>query len=335
MTDSPDIIVRGLSKSFGRKRVLEDVSFTVERGRTFALLGRNGAGKTTTLRLLLGLLKPDSSGGSGCGSAEPGSVTPVPMSKHEPFPAGMRVLGLDPCKDAIEVRRRVGYLAEDQRMFSWMTVEQITRFMAPFYPTWDTNLANRYLQQFELSRSTKIKHLSKGQTVRLGLLLALAHRPQVIILDDPALGLDPIMRKQFNRDLIMHLQSEGRTVFYSSHLLYEVEPIADQVAILDRGRIVIQQDTETLRHNVKQLRMASGDYHKLTLPLNKLDVLPGPTETAVTLSDAPQAIEQLRQNGVTFRVVDLNLDEIFEAYVIGRPDGQRHADDPKLQEAAA
>ena len=89
--------------------------------------------------------------------------------------------------------------------------------------------------------------------MRLGLVLALAHRPELVILDDPALGLDPIMRKQFNRDLITHLQGEGRTVFYSSHLLYEVEPVADEVAILDQGRIVRQADTETLRRDVKQL----------------------------------------------------------------------------------
>ena len=162
-------------------------------------------------------------------------------------------LGIDPQRDPLELRRRVGYLAEDQTMYGWMRVEEIVRFVAPFYPTWDHDLAFKYLRDFELPLRTRIKHLSKGQNVRLGLVLALAHRPELVILDDPALGLDPIMRKQFNRDLITHLQGEGRTVFYSSHLLYEVEPVADEVAILDDGRIVRQAETETLRRDVKQI----------------------------------------------------------------------------------
>ncbi len=137
-------------------------------------------------------------------------------------------------------------------MYGWMTVNEIIGFVAPFYGTWDHDLAYKYVREFELPLGTKIKHLSKGQNVRLGLLLALAHRPEVVILDDPILGLDPVMRKQFNRDLITHLQGEGRTVFYSSHLLYEVEPVADEVAILDGGRIVRQADTDTLRRDVKQ-----------------------------------------------------------------------------------
>src|SRR5438045_9287292 len=125
--------------------------------------------------------------------------------------------------------------------------------MAPFYRHWDRALVERYVRQFELPTTTQIKHLSKGHNVRLGLILALAHRPELVILDDPALGLDPIMRKQFNRDLITHLQGEGRTVFYSSHLLYEVEPVADEVAILDQGRIIRQAETEVLRRDVKQI----------------------------------------------------------------------------------
>src|SRR5436190_19263347 len=117
--------------------------------------------------MLLGLLAPDS-----------GSVS---------------VLGINPQANPLAVRRRVVYLAEDQRMFGWMTVEQIVQFIAPFYDAWDQSLANQYLQQFELPRRTRIKHLSKGQNVRLGLVLALAHRPEVVILDDPVLGLDPLM----------------------------------------------------------------------------------------------------------------------------------------------
>ena len=170
------IELQGITKSFRKKSVLSGESFQVERGKTFAFLGRNGAGKTTTIRMLLGLLSPDS--------------------------GTMRVLGYDPATQPLEVRQRVGYLAEDQQMYGWMTVNEILGFIAPFYTNWDHDLALKYVREFDLPLSQKIKTLSKGQNVRLGLVLALAHRPELVILDDPALGLDPVMRRQFNRDLI-------------------------------------------------------------------------------------------------------------------------------------
>jgi len=163
--------------------------------------------------------------------------------------------------------------------------------------------------------------------VRLGLILALAHRPELVILDDPALGLDPIMRKEFNRDLITHLQGEGTTLLYSSHLLYEVEPIADSVAILDRGAIVKQAATESLRHEVKQLVLSAEDFAEHRNWLKRLDVRRQRAEVAVTVENAPLAIEQLRTAGAIVRVIELNLDDIFAAYVIGKPDDASDADD--------
>ena len=289
----PAIELQAVYKSFRRSEVLRGVTFRVERGKTFAFLGRNASGKTTTIRLLLGLLKRDD--------------------------GAIRVLGLDPQRQPLELRARVGYLAEDQTMYGWMRVEEIVRFVAPFYPTWDHDLALKYLREFELPLRTKIKHLSKGQNVRLGLVLALAHRPELVILDDPALGLDPIMRKQFNRDLITHLQGEGRTVFYSSHLLYEVEPVADEVAILHEGRIVRQSETERLRADVKQIVLSREDASMLDENVRVLDRRDDGDDVAVIVEDAPRVCDLLAREGVTFRVVDLNLDEIFEAYVAGRP----------------
>jgi len=138
------------------------------------------------------------------------------------------------------------------------------------------------------------------------------------VLDDPALGLDPIMRKQFNRDLITHLQGEGRTVFYSSHLLYEVEPVADEVAILDQGRIVRQADTESLRRDVKQLIVSREAFAAVDGQLAVLDVRNDGDKMVVAIERAESATERLGREGVEFRVVDLNLDEIFEAYVVGK-----------------
>jgi ABC-2 type transport system ATP-binding protein len=299
------IEMQNVYKSFRRTPVLTGLSLRVERGKTFAFLGRNAAGKTTAIRTLLGLLNRDS-----------GEV---------------RVLGKDPQEEPIDVRARVGYLAEDQQMYGWMRVDEIVRFVAPFYATWDHDLALKYLREFELPLATKVKHLSKGQNVRLGLVLALAHRPELVILDDPALGLDPVMRKQFNRDLITHLQGEGRTVFYSSHLLYEVEPVADEVAILHEGRLIRQADTETLRRDVKQFVLDQPALAIIRDDVALLDLQIAGEDVAVTVENASAVRALLDREGVRYRVVDLNLDEIFSAYVAGVLDGRSSLSEPVLE----
>jgi ABC-2 type transport system ATP-binding protein len=300
----PVISIDRLVKRFGKQDALRGLSLDVSPGQTFAFLGPNGAGKTTTIRTLVGLLRPDA--------------------------GTLQVLGLDPLQEPLEVRRRVGYLAEDQTMYGWMRVEEPIGFVAPFYPTWDHELARRYVREFELPTKTKVKHLSKGQNVRLALLLALAHRPELVILDDPTLGLDPIMRRQFSRDLITHLQGEGRTVFYSSHLLYEVEPVADTVAILDRGVLVRQESTEKLRQHVKRIILPGSIYDSLDIPLRVLDIERSREEIAVTVDDAPGALAMLRQAGHAPRVVELNLDEIFEAFAAGRQDTEDASTPPEV-----
>ena len=287
------IEVQGLRKSFGHQEVLNDVSFEVAQGETFALLGRNAAGKTTTIRIMLGLLEPDA-----------GTI---------------RVAGHDPAVQSVELRRRVGYLAEDQAMYGWMSPIELCRFLKPFYPTWDGKLADKLLDGFELPRHTRIENLSKGQTVKLGLAVALAHKPAVAVFDDPALGLDPVARKQFSRDLVEHLQSAGRTVLYSSHLLSEVEAVADTVAILEGGRIVRQSPTDAIRRQVKQVSLSVDAAEELPKPPGLLDVRRDDHRVIATIDDAPQFLEQLAARGIPHDVSDLSLDEIFEAFVIGRP----------------
>ena len=287
MAEQPVIHLTNVTKSFGKKPVLRGVDLFVPPGQTFAFLGRNGAGKTTTIRTLLGLLKPD--GGE------------------------VRVLGLDPRKDGVEIRRRVGYVAEDPVLFGWMKVRQLMSFMAPFYPTWDHAWAKQLAERFELPMETKFKHLSKGQGVRVALLLALAHRPELVILDDPTLGLDPIMRKEFLRDLVSHLQGENSSVFFSSHLLYEIEPVADAVVILEA--------TEELREKVKRLIAPSGAEHLLRNLPGLLDLNTTGRQTTAVVSDI-DAVVSLPES---VEVIDLNLDEIFEAYVIGRKEGSNAA----------
>jgi ABC-2 type transport system ATP-binding protein len=286
------ITVDHLRVGYGRRMVLDDVSLKIPEGQTFALLGRNGAGKTTLIRTLLGLLGPAS--------------------------GGVEVVGLNPTAQPLEARRRVGYLAEDQAMYGWMTADEIAAFLAPFYPTWDPRLTSDLFARFGVPSGVRIKHLSKGQNVRLGLALALAHRPALVILDDPAMGLDPITRKQFNRDVVEHLQAEGRTVFYSSHLLYEVEAVADAVAILDQGRFVRVGTTEALQDEVKRVVLAPEALAGRPKPTKLLDVTSRADQLALTLDDAGPWIGKLRADGVDHAVENLSLDEIFEAFVIGQ-----------------
>ncbi len=308
MNEQPVIEMRGVRKSFGRSQVLRGVDMTVPAGQTFAFLGRNGAGKTTTIRSLLGLLHAD---------------------------AGMiRVLGLDPQRQALEIRRRVGYVAEDQVMFGWMRVGQLLSFVAPFYPTWDAVWAKELGERFELPMKTRVKHLSKGQGVRVALLLALAHRPELVILDDPTLGLDPIMRKEFLRDLVEYLQGQRVSVFFSSHLLYEIEPVADSVVILDHGRVVRQAGTEDLRESVKRLIVPAEAEEVLHRVPGVLDMSRSHRQIALVVEDVAAAREFLAKAGVAGQELDLNLDEIFEAYVIDRrKEGKEHAE-PALERVA-
>lgn len=304
----PIIEIRGVAKSFKNKAVLKGVDLTVRKGEIYAFLGRNGAGKTTTIEMLLGLLDRDA--------------------------GDLKVLGLDPRKQAIEIRRRVGYMAEDQTMYGWMKISEICAFLEPFYPTWNRDLVRKYESQFDLDPNQHIRNLSKGQNARLALLLALAHQPELVILDDPTLGLDPIMRKELMRDVIDHLQGAGVTVFFSSHLLYEIEPIADRVAILDHGVIVREEATDSLREDVKRFILSDSDFVSLPVYEGTLDIKRGEDRTAMTVQGQERFSNLLHERKVAYELVDLNLDEIFEAYVIGRKEWESHVPIPSLERVA-
>jgi len=291
--DEPAIRIDDLTKSYGRKRVLERLSLSVPRGSIFGFVGLNGAGKTTTIRCLLGL---DRYQGGEC-----------------------RVLGLDAARQSLAIRQRVGYMAESQKMYDFMTVKQIIHWVGRFYPTWDDSLASALCEQMQLPPTDKVGVLSKGQTSKLALLLALAHRPELVILDDPTLGLDPIARRDFMRDVIGQLQSRGVTVFFSSHLLYEIEPVVDWVCILHEGKALKISRTDALRESVKSVMLRPRDGASLAGVPGILDVQQVDRRVSVVVEDlkaARPALDRCSADGL--EVADLNLDEIFEAYVIGR-----------------
>ncbi len=215
------VAVSGLSRQFGAKKALDDVSIFVPRGSVLGLVGENGAGKTTLIKHLLGSLK-----------AQAGRV---------------RVFGLDPVLDPVGVLGRVGYLSERRDLPVWMRVDQFMRYTQAFYPGWDESYAGRLLGQFQLNPAQKIKSLSQGQQAKIGLLTALAYRPELLILDEPSSGLDPVVRRDILEAIIRMVAEDGRTVLFSSHLLDEVERVSDHVVMLQNGRVALSGRTEDVR----------------------------------------------------------------------------------------
>jgi ABC-2 type transport system ATP-binding protein len=208
---SPAVELRNVTRRFGATCALDDFSLVVPTGLVFSLIGENGAGKTTMIRHLLGLLK-----------AQQGTV---------------RVCGMDPVADPVGVLSKIGYLSEDSNLPDWMRVRELMRFTQAFYPDWDELYANKLQHDFKLDPDAKIKHLSKGQRARAGLLVALAYRPAILLLDEPSSGLDPIVRRDILGAIIRTVAEEGRTVIFSSHLLSEVERVSDIIAMIKNGRV--------------------------------------------------------------------------------------------------
>ena len=207
------VAIKDLSRRFGSKTVLDRVSLFVPRGSIFGLVGENGAGKTTLIKHILGLLQP-----------ETGTV---------------RVFGHDPVADPVAVLGAIGYLSEQPDLPGWMRLDELLRYTRAFYPNWDSDYAEKLRRQFGLDLSQRLRTLSKGQRAKAGLLAAQAHRPDLLLLDEPSSGLDPIVRRDILEAVIRTVAEEGRTVIFSSHLLEEIDRVSDHIAMLHQGKIVM------------------------------------------------------------------------------------------------
>ncbi|MCV7257695.1 ABC transporter ATP-binding protein [Mycobacterium shimoidei] len=216
------VTTEGLTRRFGRRRGITDVSITVTDGEVFGFLGPNGAGKSTTIRLLLGLYRPSS-----------GRAT---------------VFGLDPCRDSVEVHRRVGYLPGELALYPRLTGRNIVDRAARIRGHIDHRYRDELVERFGIELDRPVHTLSKGNVQKIGLLFAFAHRPELLILDEPTSGLDPLLQDEFSR-LVRETAGEGRTVFLSSHDLDEVQRLVDHVAIIKEGRIIVTDTVENLRAN--------------------------------------------------------------------------------------
>lgn len=222
------IETRSLTKRYGRKEAVSGLNLQVPRGSVFAFLGRNGAGKTSTVRMLLNLLDRTS-----------GEVS---------------VLGLDPAHRDTEIKRRVGYVAENQRMYDWMTVSQIAWFCSGFYPTWDKAYCTDLMKQMGLNPNDKIKSLSMGTKAKVALLLAMAHRPELLILDEPTSGLDVPTARTIEQ-CIVDAKTRGKCIVYSTHVMEEAEYLCDRIAVISDGSLKITGTMQQLREATGKQRL--------------------------------------------------------------------------------
>ena len=220
----------GIRFSYGRRQVLEQVDLEVRRGQVYGFLGRNGAGKTTTLQILLGILVPRGGTIAFAGHTV-GRTTP-------------------------SMKQRIGYVSQHQHFYSWMTGRRLGRFVAGFYPRWDQKGFDRWLDALQIDGRQRVGTLSGGTKMKLAMALALATRPEILILDEPTAGVDPIARAEILGLMRRAVDEEGQTVLFSTHNIHEVEEIADVVGVLHRGALAYQGPLDDF---VDHVRTTTGD----------------------------------------------------------------------------
>jgi ABC-2 type transport system ATP-binding protein len=280
------IHTQGLAKFFGKTRAVDGLDLNVPRGSVYGFLGRNGAGKTTTVKTLLGLLRPTA------GSAQ--------------------VLGYDIRRDVVAILERTGFVPENKTLFDSLTPAQLVRFNQGYFPKWSGELVGRYAELFEIPMQVPFAKLSLGNKTKVCHLLALCQGADLLILDEPSVGLDPVITDLLLRVLVEDQVSEGKTVFLSSHQLAEVERIADWVGIIEKGKILLETRLEDIRQNYRLIRAAAE-----TAP-----VISSPDLVAVQSSEnfrsylvARQAEDfaaMLRARGMTvLEISPVSLGEVF------------------------
>ncbi len=290
MSDYP-IQTENLIKKFGPKTAVDNLSLNVPRGTVCGFLGVNGAGKTTVIRMLMGHLHPTS--------------------------GVVRTLGGNPWKHDENTRRRIAYVSEEMQLPGWMTPENAIAFNASIYPMWNRELAENLLDEFKLRRAGTFSRLSKGQQRKVCILVALCQNAEVIVMDEPAAGLDVVARHDFlNR--VLEIACEGNhTVFISSHLLSDLERVVDSLVILDQGQLMLTGELELLKGGVRRLHLpVSLTREELAACFRVIKHnSPGPDETVATVADfSDEALNRLIEahpKARATRTFALNLEDIF------------------------
>lgn len=290
MINQTVIEVHGLTKHYGAVHAVESVSFHVAAGTVTGFLGRNGAGKSTTIKMLLGMIRPTAGWATVFGRR------------------------CDQAAESIEIRRRLAYVGEDKGLYPYMTVAQLIRFTRSFYDDWSPDAEQHLLRQYGLPLQRKVKALSKGMRTKLALLLALARRPALLILDEPTEGLDPVSTEELLRALA-GATTEGTAVFFSSHQLSEVERIADDIVMIDQGRLAMRVSMDDLRAEYRWVNAgfdtlpSPGDFR---MPGVEQVRTAGRQVTALVNGHAEEVAQHARRLGaVSVEVLPVSLREVF------------------------
>lgn len=295
---SPAVKINGLTKRYRGKAVVDKLSLSIPRGSVYGLIGPNGAGKSTTLKSLMRLIKISS------GSAS--------------------ILGHDVHSDFQAVKSRLGYVPETHHIYRWMKVKRVIAFTRSFYPSWNDEFCNQMLQMMELDPDKKVKQLSKGMLAKLALLLAVSHEPELLVLDEPLSGLDPIVRDEFIDGVLKTICERDTTVIFSSHTIGDVQRLADSVGILFNGRLLVNDSTEAIVNKTKQIQVVLDDEHSTPC----LDWLPdsvvhqascGRELTLTVVDHSQELLDRVRREfpDGQVSVSSLNLEDIFKAHVRG------------------
>jgi len=287
-----DIVLKteGLTKYYGGTLAVDHMDLEIARGCICGFVGRNGAGKTTAIKLMLGLLNPTS------GSS--------------------KLLGCDSSALTPAIRQRIGYVTEGHRLFRWMNIGGLEKFQRAFFPKqWDDRFFSDMIEYFELSKKQKIKHLSNGQRAQVSLALALAPNPELLIMDDPTLGLDAAIRRQFLEGMIELIMRQGRTVLFSSHILGDVERVSDRIVVIDKGVLRANCSLEQFQKAIKKAILCFAD----TVPdqVNIDGVLhcrrseKGLELTLVGIDDEKIAEWAKSAGAENYHIVQMNLEDQF------------------------
>ncbi len=287
------IDIQDLKKHFNGNRAVDGLSLKIPSGRVTAFLGPNGAGKTTTIKCVLNLHQPDK-----------GTVS---------------VLGSPSTRLGPEAFQQIGYVSENQDLPMWMTVSQYFDYCRPLYPSWDRAFETKMHQEFDLPQKTRLRDLSRGMRMKAALLSSLVYRPKLVVLDEPFSGLDPLVRDEFIHGLLELTEQEGWTVFISSHDIEEVERLADDVAIIDRGKLPLHETTDTLTARFRRIEATLPcDELPANLPKTWLDIQQSGrvirfTESEYRASTFNQKFESTFHGAETPQANPMSLREIFIA----------------------
>jgi ABC-2 type transport system ATP-binding protein len=290
--DKSIVRIKKLCRQFGEQTALDDISIDVSAGQVFGIVGENGAGKTTLIKHMLGQYV-----------AHQGSV---------------EMFGEDPVAEPKHVLSKIGYLSEEPDMPSWMTVKELLAYTSAFYPAWSDDYALELVERFALDLGKRVRDLSKGQKARVGLVLAQAYKPELLLLDEPSSGLDPNVRRDILSAVIKTVSDEGRTVIFSSHLLDEVERVCDHLVMIDKGRVLLLDSMEHIlgNHHRMIVKLETTDSHRQLLALDSvLNMLQIGDEWQVDFyGEIEQFKSQIQSNNVSIissRTMSLN--DIFIA----------------------